>query len=242
MIHTSVAQLFEVGKDILATYLDKATNVILAQIGDSTQSVPDSDAAEWWQHTGFASRPAKPTPGNASCQGIHYKRGDRDCIIATRDTRSAQIYGNLKDGETAVFASTGAARVLFKDNGAVVAYTTNDNTEDGTGISVYIGPDKIQIMNSYGSITIDSTGISLSSGTAALTLGQDGAAHLLGQTAAVTGSGVSISGSVATSIGGAPNSKTLIGTAATPVTGAAYGPPGPGIVALASAGVFISPV
>ena len=241
MIHTSVAQLFEVGKDILATYLDKATNVILAQIGDSTQSVPDSDAAEWWQHTGFASRPAKPTPGNASCQGIHYKRGDRDCIIASRDTRSSQIYGNLKDGETCVYASTGAARLLFKSNGAIVAYTTNDNTEGGTGVQVYIGPDKIQLMNAYGAITIDSTGISLTSGQAGLTLGQDGAAHLLGQTAAVSGSAVSVSGQVATSIGANPGSITLIGAAATLITGASYSTPGPGIVATSSATVFVSP-
>jgi phage gp45-like len=223
---------FDVGKDVLFTFLDKTTNVILAQLGDSTTGTPDTDQSEWWQHVGISSRPAVPTKGSSSCQTVTLKRSDRDMVIATRDTRGTAIYGNLKDGETCIYAATGQARTLYKANGAIVHYTTSDNTTGGTSVTAYFGPDAIRLSNQFGGISIDSSGITLTTGQAALTLSMAGIAKLLGTQVAVQGSVAAISGSVSTCVG--PNALPL-----NPVSACAYGPAGP--VNIVSTNVFISP-
>lgn len=217
--------------DVLITVLSSATNAILAQIGDSTSDHPDSDDAEWWQHTGFASRPAVPTQGNSACQGVVLKHGDRDVIIATRDVRALDIYGNLGDGETCVYAPTGQARAVFKNNGAIALYTTSDNTDSGTSVMAYVGPDKIQLVNQFGGLTIDANGIVLTAGGAGVTLTPSGQATLAGTQASVEGSVAAISGSVATFLG--PNA------APDPAQACAYSPVGP--VNIVSTNVFVSP-
>lgn len=120
-------QLFDIGVDILVTTLGKATGVVTAQLGDSTAGKPDSDNAEWWQHAGFISRPALPTNGGASCQGLILKCSDRDLVFATRDTRGTSIYGNLADGETCVYASGSQALSVWKRDGSVRHMTTDNN-------------------------------------------------------------------------------------------------------------------
>jgi len=134
------AQLLDFGLDVLATTIDKATGVLSAQTGNSTTSTPDADAAEWWQHAGFASRPASPTQGASSCQALAFKRGDRDVIFASRDTRVTGIYGNLADGETAVYASGAQGITLHKADGSVRALTTDDNTATGNSVFAGISP------------------------------------------------------------------------------------------------------
>jgi hypothetical protein len=224
--------LFDVGKDILFAGLDKATKTILCQLGDATNQVADSDQAELWQQPGFWSLPAPPTQGKPSCQAVVLKRSDRDIIIATRDLRSSAIYGNLKPGETCVGASVGQARTLYKANGAVVHYTTQNNQAGGPGVSSYTGPDKIQLVIGACSITLDPTaGITISTGAAAITLDPSGNLKVMGTQVGVQGSAVAIAGTVGTFLGRTP----------TAVTGVAYGPPGAGPVALASASVFVSP-
>jgi hypothetical protein len=207
-------QLFDIGKDILTTYLSKATNVILAQIGDSTLSTPDSDAAEWWQQTGFASRPAKPSKGNASCQCISIKNGDRDCIIATRDTRDASIYGALKDGETCIWASGGVARTFWKANGSITRYT---EASDGTSITDVLSPNGWVLTTPWGQLSLTASGLIFSvEGGCALTMTPEGIAKLLATQIGVQGSLVAVSGSVATVLG--PNATP------TPLNACAYGP------------------
>lgn len=217
--------------DVLVTVLNRTTKVIQAQIGDATGATPDSDDAEWWQASGFASLPAAPTQGSGggACQAVVLKHGDRDVIIASRDTRNSGIYGNLKSGETCVYAATGQARTLYKANGAIVHYTTADNTSSGTGVSAYFGPDKIQLINQWGAITIDSNGITLTSGGASLQLTPTGDAKMLGTTASVHGSAAAISGDV----------MTMIGPHATPANPALWGLSG--VAGVASTNVFVSP-
>lgn len=196
------ARLFDVGIDVLGTFLDAATNVITAQTGDSTSEAADSKVCEWWQQTGFVSRAAAPTQGGSSCQALKIKCGDKDIIFATRDTRGAKLSGNLKPGEACVYASAGQARTLYKASGAIVDYTTSDNTPTGTEVSSYVGPDKIQLSNQWGSITINAQGITISTadGTAGLVLAP-GKATLAGQQVAVSGALVAVAGSVATCLG-----------------------------------------
>lgn len=236
--HHAVAQLIEVGKDILQTYLDKATNVILAQTGDSTQSVPDSDASEWWQHTGFASRPAKPTQGNASCQSVTVRRGDRDCIIATRDTRSSTIYGKLAAGETCAFASSGQARTFWKKDGSIQHVTSLGNVEGGTTIIVSQGSDgsyTIQLPNALFQFGTDGA-ITLGNAAGGLTIDAAGNVKLFGVAIHVQASAVAaISGDICTQIGPVPAIAGL-GT-----VGVAYGPTSGGIAAGGSKNVVVSP-
>jgi hypothetical protein len=113
-----LADIISIGLDVLKTSLSKATNLITAQLGDVVSSEALSDDASWWQHVGFASRPRKPTPGKSSAQVVVVTRSDHDAVIASRDARAAAIYGQLDDGETAVFASVdGGAIIVFDKNG-----------------------------------------------------------------------------------------------------------------------------
>lgn len=135
-----VGYLFDFGIDVLVTTLDKATGVITAQLGDSSTNTPDAANAEWWQHTGFSSRAAKPTQGGASCQVCTLKKGDRDIAFISRDTRGTAIYGNLADGEACVYAPGSQAREVFKADGSVRAMTTDDNTPTGNVVWTGISP------------------------------------------------------------------------------------------------------
>lgn len=126
--------LFDVGVDVLATSLGKVSGIVTAQLGDSTAGKADSDSAELWQQTGFYSRPAPPSAGGASCQGLVLKSGDRDIVFATSDKRSSQIYGNLAPGEACVFATVGQARSVWKADGSVRHMTTDDNTASGNAM------------------------------------------------------------------------------------------------------------
>ena len=104
-----IGRLFDLGIDILGTTLGKVSGVILAQTGDSTAQRVKANKAEWWQTTGFASRPALPSQGGASCQGLAVKCSDRHIVFAARDVRGTSILGNLADGEACVYAPAGMA-------------------------------------------------------------------------------------------------------------------------------------
>jgi hypothetical protein len=137
-----VAYLFQFGVDILSTTLDPKTGTITAQLGDVTKGRADSTNTELWQGAaGICSRPALPTQGKASCQGIIVKKSDRDIIIATRDLRATAIYANLEPGATCLYATAGQAREVCKADGSVRQMTTDDNTE--TGNAVFAGVSSI---------------------------------------------------------------------------------------------------
>lgn len=145
------------------------------------------------------------------------------------------MHGNLQPGETVVGAMSGQARTIYKANGVAVTYTTADNTATGASVSFYVGFDKFQFSSPNGGITVDSTGVTLTVGKAALQLVKaTGDALLTGKRAAVTGSVAAISGAV----------MTMIGKLATQLTAAAIVPPNPTsgpLTGIGSATVFISP-
>lgn len=201
--HEVWSQLVDCGKDILSAGVDPATNVILCQTGNAVDSTADADASELYGPPGYYGIPANPTPGKPSCQPVTLKGSDRDMIIGTRDTRDSKIYGNLKPGERCIAAGFPAqGRILIKNNGAIVLYTTSDNTPGGTGVSLYVGPDKIQIANQYGQLTLGPDGVTLSmaDGSSAVML-SEGKASLAGTQVTVNGSLVSVAGAAATCIG-----------------------------------------
>jgi hypothetical protein len=141
---TQIEDLVTPGADILGTSQDQS-GTILAQTGDVLAEDVASDGAEWWQHVGFASRPAKAEAGKAACNGITINRGTHDCVIASRDLRGSGVYGTLGEGETCVYApgpsNQGTAKVLLQSNGT---------TEQ---ITISIGGTQI-LVKSDGSITI----------------------------------------------------------------------------------------
>lgn len=161
--------LFQIGVDIMSTSVSKTTRKILASTGNiNGDGRTDADNVEWWQHVGFASRPAKPEKGKQAAQCITIRNGTMDCAIASQDLRGLAVYGELADGETCVYATgetgTAQARVLLKANGSINLYTRKDNGADGAGMGLFINPD--------GSISI------ASHNKAAILIGTDGSLKL----------------------------------------------------------------
>ena len=229
------AHLFVVGADILATTLDGQTKTIRAQLGNSTDGTVVSQSVEWWQHAGFASRPAKATKGGTSCQAIAIRTNDHDVIVATRDTRGTGIYGNLKDGETCVYAAGSQARTIYKADGSITHLTTSDNTPNGTTIAETLGPDGYHLTTPFGGLSIDATGVTLTAGQAAITLSPAGIAKVLGQQVEVQGQIALVAGQIATCIGpAAAPTPGVLGP-----TSAVHGPTG--VAGAGSSNVFISP-
>ena len=161
---SAVGEIFHIGAAILSTSIDAVTNTLLAQVGSVTEEYVFSDSAELYGSLGLASRPSKATKGQSAAECIAIK-GDRDIVIATRDTRGQAIYGNLKEGETCLYAGgekgTAQGRVLLKQNGAVTLYTTNDNTKDGKAVYLTLAPDGLTFVAPWGSLIFDATGFHL---------------------------------------------------------------------------------
>ena len=156
--------MFAVGANILNTVTDPVTGTILAQTGSVNEEYSASDNAEWWQHVGFASRPAFPVAKSSAAECIAVRCSDRDRIIATRDVRGQAIYGNLADGECCVYAPIGQARILLKVDGSVSIVTTSDNTATGNTLKRSLSPDPLQGIVDYspwGYAKLNSTGYHL---------------------------------------------------------------------------------
>lgn len=166
-----LAGFIQVGFDILTTVVNEKTRKVLAQIGSVLAEKTDADNAEWWQHVGFLSRPSKPEAKTKAAQAVVIRAGDHDIIIASQDDRGRQLYGNLKEGETCVYASgvngLGQARSLWRDDGAITHYTTEGNVAGGRGIYSRIGkglddetgaPDGFSWAAPWGTMRFDQTG------------------------------------------------------------------------------------
>ena len=194
----NISSLFDIGASILGSTLNTKTGTITVQTGDAINSEVHSDGAEWWQHIGFASRAAKSIPGKSSCQSIAITQSRRDICIASRDIRGNTIYGNLKEGETAIYAAgpsnIGTGRTMYKDDGTLASIThlvQEVNSVDGNPILMQLSSDaKINIANStYGAISLDTEGIHIAS-MGKLDLGCTGALGLVGATLALNAGAV----------------------------------------------------
>lgn len=160
-----IGDIFHIGMNVLSTAVDAVTGTILAQLGSVTDGdYAYSDGAEWYQHVGFASLPSDPIGGKSAAECIAIK-GTRDAIIASRDIRGQAIYGNIKPGETCLYAGgtdgKSQGRVLIKDNGSVTIYTTDKNTVEGQAVYLRVAPDGLSFIAPWGTMTFDSTGFHL---------------------------------------------------------------------------------
>ncbi len=155
--------LFQIGVDILKSTVDAVTNKILFQTGDVGGETTDTDNVESWQHVGFASRPSVPVAGKQAAQAVVIRRGDHDISIASQDLRGLETYGNLKDGETCVYApgadGNSQGRVIIKADGSVSLYTTDSNTSAGNMVCLRISPTGgLEFTSQWGSMVFDQTG------------------------------------------------------------------------------------
>ncbi len=187
MASRTVYNLIARGVSVIGTTRDALTNTVLALLGSDTGKLTESSSAEWWQHTGFASRPAKPDPSVGGPQAVIVRGADVDACIASRDTRCHGLYASLDYGEFCVYApgydAKGQARVLGKANGNLAMYTRVGNDPAGAGMTVQLDAQNnaVTILNGLGfGLIVDANGITLTSGKASLTLGADGTVSLVG--------------------------------------------------------------
>lgn len=141
---------------------------ILAQLGtvnDAGTAETDSENADWIQQVGIASRPSLAQPGSTSpaAYAVTVPGGDRDTCIGSQDVRCLDIYGNLAEGETCVFAAgkdgKSQGRVIIKDDGSVTLYTTDTNTKAGAAVALRISPTGgLEFTSQWGSLVLDETG------------------------------------------------------------------------------------
>lgn len=160
-LSNAATYLFSIGADIMATTVDKVTNVILAQLGDSTTEQVDSDAAEVWGPIGWAARAAAPTQGAPSCQALALRRSDRDIIFATRDVRGSSVYGNIAAGEACAYAPGSQARTLWKADGSVNHLTTDSNKPTGNAVFSQVSPTGMRFWAPFGTHWQDASGFHL---------------------------------------------------------------------------------
>jgi hypothetical protein len=182
---------------------------VLAQMASSDFAIPPLNAV-------VLLAVIEPFPGLAT-------------ILQVRDPRASQIFGQQKPGERAITALGSKARAIFKNNDSCTLYTEDAN---GKAVSAYVGPDKIQLSNASGSLSLDHNGLTLTVGQAGLTLTPAGVATLSGTQVSVAGSLVAVAGSVATCLG--PGAIPTPG-----IVGAQFG--ATGVPGAASTKVFIGP-
>jgi hypothetical protein len=216
------------------------TKSISLQLGNASTGESYGTTAQLFNPFGIYSIPLPSVLGKPGTQVLSWVRNDESYSFAGRDINTQKNPGNIKPGETAVYATGSQAKALFKNDGSINLLTTSDNTESGYTVGQTITGSKITLQTAKCSLTLDdNVGITLTVGTAALTLTFEGIATLMGQVANVQGSLANISGSVATFVGqGCP--ATCIGSAAQPVptTNALYGVGGP--VTAPSPSVYLS--
>jgi hypothetical protein len=189
--------LFSVGLDVMAAQLDKTSNAIRVQAGDSVKQVVYSQSAEWWQQSGFASIPSPPTQGQHGCQVLGLKRSDRDIFFAARDVRAAAIYGSLNYGEFCVFATGadggGTARFFGKQDGSLTRYCQTGNVSTGQSIADAISPTGWSLGTPWGACSLSSSGYQMAlAGGAGVQCDPNGNVSLIGKTMALNGQSVSL--------------------------------------------------
>jgi hypothetical protein len=204
--------LVEHGVDILGTIVDKATNRVLAFLGDVKAKLADSDRAKWVQHVGWVSLPGLPVAGKSAAQAVVIRRSDGDVVVGSCDARTLEMYGAIGPGECAMFSGgpdgSAQGRILIKKDGSINLYTRKGNTSGGAGmtISVNAESDQISIVNGNGiGLIISDTGIQLTTGGsgAGLSLGADGSVKLIGTAKVqIDGAGI-VLGSIAVPVANA---------------------------------------
>lgn len=152
--------------------------VSLRRAGEDEGS--DQDEADIWSAYGFAYRPAAPDAKGATQVVADFVAG-RWSVIASRDTRGADVFGALNEGDVAVW-SIGKNAVRLNADGSISLFKQGESADS----AVAIGKDGvISLMNEWGMIQLGPDGFSviLASGQG-FSLGPEGM-NVIGPTCAI---------------------------------------------------------
>lgn len=132
--------------DLGASKLDETNNVLTVQAGVADDDDFESyDDISLWGQLGITARPY-PADDSGAAQGLVVKERD-GLVISTRDTRTADVYGQLQEGDVAIH-STGpkhASRIFLKEDARSVILMSKDSNDKDILITVDGKNDKIQI-------------------------------------------------------------------------------------------------
>lgn len=210
---------FEVGVDILSTSVSDTTKKILAQTGSNTgEGQTSNDGVEWWQHVGLASRPSDPEKGKTAAQAVIVRQGTIDVAIASQDARGLALYGNLKAGETCLYAAgadgAAQARVLLKADGSINLFTKEGNATGGAGMGVFINADgSISIASHNGAAVLMGTdgSVKIFNGSGGVQVLADGSIKLAsGAKVEISGASITMGGPAAMPIAMAVPVTTIL--------------------------------
>ena len=227
---------------------NNATNSVNIHLGNSASGETYTKSAMMFSPPGIMSIPLPPgsidgsgnfnaasTSLNAA-QALAFVNNDQYVVFATRDTRTQFATGNLKAGETSVYAPGSSARTTYKLDGSVNHIT---QTSDGSQVYLQVSPTALSFFAPWGRLVFDATGFHLATSSGAtFDLGAMNG-PLAGSYASLTAGTVSI-----------PASTVLLGTpglsgyqqAVYPITGPLVAPtplPATGTTALATASTSV---
>lgn len=157
--------------------LDGKLKALLYHVGDIA-----ADAVYAIQHIGFASVPSK-AQGDEAPEAFVINIGGEEIAVGSRDLRHHEMIGNLKPGETCIYAAgddgKGQARMMLKDKGVISIFTKKNAGAKAMTILMDPNTDTIGIVNSKGyGLMINENGTFLKGPSGALKL-DDGGVSLI---------------------------------------------------------------
>lgn len=127
-------------------------NLRLAGEQDGT----DEKKAEMWGHYGLAYRPAAPS-GDDRCQAMAVLVSGKRVVTSTRDLRGASCHGALNAGDVALW-SVGKNTLRLNADGSCSLLKQGDTADSGISIEK---DGAIRLFNQWGSISLDSDGLTI---------------------------------------------------------------------------------
>ena len=172
----AIADVISVG---LSTSVGNNKNSITVNLGVGYTGESYSKDAMLFSPPGLLSVPMGPgfvdsnsnggdfVPSNTSmesAQAAYIVRNDKHIVLGIRDTRTQFAAGNLKEGETCVYAPASSARTTYKQDGSINHITQAAN---GSAVIQQITPTSWSFFAPWGKFIFDETGLHISLTTGA---------------------------------------------------------------------------
>lgn len=141
-------------RDVLKSELDEETGTIKHQLGDLESLTPESDEADYFGPPNYYAIPSNPSIDSA--QAMYMEGEGGDVCIGYQDWRHADLYGQLKPGETCITApgekGDDQARIMLKQKGIISLLTRKDYKSASKAMTIAMDPssDTIWITNAAG--------------------------------------------------------------------------------------------
>lgn len=135
--------------------------VVMLNIGDARGEISADERVPLFQAPGVLSLPANPSPGTGGAEVMCLETSSGYIGICARDNRKAALAGNVKQGETVVFASGSQACSIYKNDGSVTHMTTENGQSSGPTVYERMAPDGCVRFARWGKETFDATGFHL---------------------------------------------------------------------------------